>query len=261
VGNLHRLTYNDLVGLFRQRSIDFSAPGFYNSERFLREEARDPEFLELYARFVQLRPQTSDELQRVRAVLPKVVELVHHEIVAEGLFGLCIDVAAAMLKMLERLGLWSFAVRGTFRVRDVLDKALIAQFLMTDFRPPVGHYWLVVPPFKIVDVTVHEQNYTPMLRDRVQQTLLLERLDSYVPTAVDVAPPSLRRDAEQQIRTRLIEFWRTFKPGLSQINGVLYTYVPGGVTAPHEQLEEVGRTLSGRSMIRVFDEIVQPAIS
>ena len=57
-------TLPDIERAFQLLGIAMERPGFYDDERFVRAERQDPRFLNMYARFVQLRTYSADYLAR-----------------------------------------------------------------------------------------------------------------------------------------------------------------------------------------------------
>ena len=93
--------------------IDTSKFGFYDQEHFLEQEATNSDFLENYAEWVILRPIEKEYVEHVKVVVPQLVELVHSEFVEYGLDGGCVAASGMITRMLDRLGVWSFAVAGS----------------------------------------------------------------------------------------------------------------------------------------------------
>ena len=109
-------TVEELEQLFRERGIDFANPGFYDGAAFQIGEREDPRFLEDYGEYVHVRPFDKEYLDRARAIILGLAEFLNAELVADGRTGACIDASGALMRMLEREGVWSCMVAGATTV-------------------------------------------------------------------------------------------------------------------------------------------------
>lgn len=179
-----------LKRVFDNRRIPTEEIAFYNHPNFLAAEQSDPAFLELYGAWVRSRVLNDEYKFRVRELVPTVVQLVAEEIERDGQMGVCVDASMMLTKMLEELGIWCYAVKGSLTISH---PSLVSPtyFWMYDTEDVAGHVWVVAPPFEIVDATIRAQPYQ---RDEVSflpRTVVLETADRAVPEAKDFLAPSI----------------------------------------------------------------------
>jgi hypothetical protein len=98
------------------KGVDCNNPGFYDHPNFLKVEAQFPEFLNNYARFVQQRHYDDDYLERARREIPVIARVLYEELLRDGRQGACVDMSGVLSRILEREGLWNFAVKGSLTV-------------------------------------------------------------------------------------------------------------------------------------------------
>lgn len=150
-------------GRLERLGVDTGAPGFYDHPAFAAEEARDPDFLETYAWFVEDLDFTPEYLARARTRIREAATFMFEELREDGRTGACIDASTVLGRMLDREGIWNYAVKGALTILP----PPVAGCRPTHFGPIVlpgnpasaGHVWLVAPPYRIVDVTVSRQTY------------------------------------------------------------------------------------------------------
>jgi len=154
----------ELERLFRSANIDFARPGFYDQPGFVMAERRDPRALEAYAEYIDKRPYPEDYKARARAVVTRAAQFLSRELEIDGRRGACIDASGALMRMLEREGIWSYMAGGATVVEFPRHAHLRAQyfhpFVHPDNPAKTGHMWLRVPPFAVVDVTLAMQPWS-----------------------------------------------------------------------------------------------------
>ena len=98
--------------LLDRDSIDYSRPGFYDSDEFVEQEKKDDSYLENYAAFVLLRSYPKDYIARARSVIRDVSEFLFSRLSKDGRLGACVDMAATLTRFLDRQEVWNFPVSG-----------------------------------------------------------------------------------------------------------------------------------------------------
>jgi hypothetical protein len=91
-----------LESQFTGAGIDVSAPGFCDSQAFMKAEANDRDLLLKYGRFVRNRPSDATYQNRVRQRVSQLAEFLVAELARDGRLGACIDASGVALKFLER---------------------------------------------------------------------------------------------------------------------------------------------------------------
>jgi hypothetical protein len=180
-------TREELEQIFRERGIDCSAPGFYDLPAFRRGEGENPRFIENYCEYVHLLQFDREYQDRTRAVILELSNFLAGELAADGRTGACIDVSGALMRMLEREGVWSCMVGGAaivfFPQGSGLKPAYFWPFVHPENPAKTGHMWLFAPPFKVVDITLGIQNWN------VQETKYISRViafENFGPAATEV---------------------------------------------------------------------------
>ncbi|MBS0503643.1 hypothetical protein ACQKJZ_01510 [Sphingomonas sp. NPDC019816] len=260
----------------RGLGIDTTQFGFFDQPAFAAEEGRDGTFLDQYALWVQSRPRTTEYDERVRAIVPRLAEFLADLFERESMQRSCVHVSSMMQRILDRLGVWSFGLKGSM-IAEVASADLWRGQSMCDLSDfpgaELGHAWVVAPPFMIVDGTVRLQNpagdpmnrYTPAI-------VAVEHTTMVKPTVDDVVSAQLRariaRDEgreDPQLHHRLVpnlkDFSRNFPSSEIRYGELVLRYVPAGVRISDVGLEQIngaGEKLRGDE---VWNDHVAPAFA
>jgi hypothetical protein len=182
-----------------------------------------------------------------------------------------------MMRMLDRLGIWSVAVRGAMGL-ERLDRPDLGPrhlwFVDKSDGPgrETGHVWLVAPPFVVVDITAKHQRWQEeAFRTALPGPVLVETASEIRPVADDIVCDDAQlwhtmrngRDDPNLHLTKwpqLPNFWRTFRPLGITIDQAHLRYVPMGATASDVPLEQIAAT-SNRAVrpIDIWRSHVAPA--
>lgn len=151
----------------RSLGIDVTAFGFYDQPAFVALKQADPRALELYSQWVISRPRDAVYEKHTRVSVPRLASVVERRLASENGVGACVNVATMMARMLDRLGVWSFAVQGSLTVeipsRPEIGKRYFPECDLLDHKDNVtGHGWLVAPPFLVVDPTLKHQQWVDL---------------------------------------------------------------------------------------------------
>lgn len=260
----------------RQLGIDTSRFGFYDQQAFLAAERRDNAFLEQYALWVQTRPRTADYDGRVRKIVPRLADFLADLFERENMHRSCVHVSSMMQRILDRLGVWSFGLKGSM-IAEVSREDLWRGQSMCDIPDfpgaELGHAWVVAPPFVIVDGTIRLQHpvgdrmnaFTPSI-------VAVEDGPVIKPTVDDVVSAELRSlhkrhegRLDSQLHHRLVPqlkaFGSSFPSREVRFGELALRYVPGGVRISDVRLEDIngaGEKLRGDE---VWNDHVAPAFS
>lgn len=96
----------------RGLGIDTSEFGFYDQPSFMAQELRNGEFLAQYAHWVASRPRSPEYDARVRAIVPRLAGFIADLFAERGMRGSCVHASSMLPSMLERMGIWSFGLKG-----------------------------------------------------------------------------------------------------------------------------------------------------
>lgn len=255
--------------------IDTSRHGFYDQEPFVAEMAKNPAFIENYARWVDLRPRNAAYEARVRQIVPQLCDLMLASLKADNWEGACVEAASMMIRMLDRLGIWSYGILGstTFVVEPEDIRCGFYRHDFQDFQDAVlGHAWMVVPPFNLIDATVSQQCWGD---DPVRQFLpKFIATDAVLPMQPDVSDVVSRRmrdyfsqlddfldpDLHLRLQPNLPDFSAHFPPVLFEEGHLQTRYVPINIHLPEAPLEELNRDgCNGRPALEIWRDMVAPA--
>lgn len=259
----------ELLRRFEQLGIDTSQPGFYDEPEFMAEERRDRRFLESYAEWVVHRDRSDEYDAHVRNVLAKLAPIVSARLDRHQWFGSCIAVTGMLTRMLDRLGVWNAVVRGSVAIQapdgETRHFAIVDEDEGRGFE--TGHYWLIAPPFKIVDLTLYHQRWRAgdeAFQAVAPKIVLAEHADVINARAEDVIAPALLRSGTNAEMRRALSDQKRFGaifPGRAvTLNGLVLRYIASGSTAPDVPLEHVNEQARvGVPAIDVWKEDVAPA--
>ncbi|PGW34015.1 hypothetical protein COE04_15895 [Bacillus cereus] len=266
--------YKEIEKDFLNNKIDVSAVAFYDSEEFKNVERNNPSYLENYAKFVQLKQYDSSYLNMVREKLPFIAELLYKELKKDGRLGACVDLSLTLSRILEKEGIWNHIVFGSLNI-DFPPKSNLPRghfwTINHDNRKRVAaHAWLVVPPFRVVDLTVKiQRNHSLKQRKYLPDMVLSEKVRSYVPKAEDLINDqiiySYKESGIKDVLALEIPKFKQFNnifPAVStKYNDTLLHYIPTAISAPDGPLEEAfNLELNGRYGYKIYQDIIQPAL-
>ena len=147
--------------------VDTSRFGFYDQPAFLALEQADPIALELYSSWVLTRARDAAYDDYARATVRRLADIIEKRLSAAGAVGACVNVATVMARMLDRLGVWSFAARGSLTIEipsqpDVGRRYFPECDIVADPEAVTGHGWLVTASFIVVDTTLRHQKWVDL---------------------------------------------------------------------------------------------------
>lgn len=261
---------------FRQSGINTSKFGFYNERAFLKEEERDSNIIQSYARWVSLRPRDEAYEQHVRAVVPKLTHILADAFKADSLEGGCQAAMGMLPLMLNRIGVWSFGVIGS-TILEVRERSIRETLAIIDIKDSpnaeLGHAWVVAPPFRIVDPTISLQHWAGRpIKAFIPEYLAVEsNAEIIIPTANDMVGDRFRRRLEAQTRQslnnnihheripNLAEFNEDFPAYATTIGYLHLRYCPTKVLMADQPLEGIMSSGFRRSAAEIWTQAVEPA--
>tara|TARA_E500000305_G_scaffold90306_1_gene77559 strand:- start:168 stop:1025 length:858 start_codon:yes stop_codon:yes gene_type:complete len=270
------LEHARIDGRLRQLGIDTTRFGFFDQPAFLAAERGESAFLEQYALWVQTRPRTADYDARVRNIVPRLAEFLADLFEREDMQRSCVHVSSMMQRILDRLGVWSFGLKGSMISEVAREDLWRGQAVcdVSDFPgAELGHAWVVAPPFVIVDGTIRLQNvagdpmnaFTPPIVAVEDAPLIKPTLDDVVSAEVQALHQRREGRLDSQLHHRLVPQLRAFGSAFpsreARFGDLALRYVPAGVRISDVGLEEIngaGEKLKGDE---VWNDHVAPAFS
>ena len=257
----------------REVGVDTARFGFYDQPAFLEQEQRDERFLERYAEWVQSRPRAKEYDHRARAVVPRLATVLADLFEREDMQRSCVHASAMMPRILDRLGVWSFGLKGSM-VMEVAEEDLWRGQAMCDVEDfpgaELGHAWVVAPPFVIVDPTVRLQNPPgDPINAFVPPVVAVEDAALVRPMVDDVVSAQLRDHyafregrVDEKLHHRLVpqlaRFGREFPSREVRFDALALRYVPSGVRISDVVLEEINGASDRLTGAEVWNKHVLP---
>lgn len=260
--------------LLRGVGVDTGRFGFYDQPAFIEQERRDGQFLERYAEWVQSRPRTEEYVRRVREVVPRLATFLANLFESEDMQRSCVHASSMMPRILDRLGVWSFGLKGSM-VMEVAEEELWRGQSMCDVEAfpgaELGHAWIVAPPYVVIDPTIRLQNPPgdPM-NAYLPPVVAVEDAPTVRPTVDDVVSSEVRAHyamregrADERLHHRLApqlaRFGGEFPAREVRFGPLSLRYVPAGVRVSDVGLEEINGAGDRLTGAEVWNEHVLPA--
>ncbi len=266
----------------RGLGVDVNAFGYYDQPAFVALERIDPLALELYSTWVINRTRDASYDNHARQTVPRLAAIVEHRLASESGLGACVNVATMMARMLDRLGVWSFAVRGslTIEIPSCLEagRRYFQECDLPDHKDNMtGHGWLVAPPFVVVDPTLKHQKWVelhPSIAKLLPQVVAAEDGEFIRPRWDDVVSDSLIQMYSVPRSALNADLPYRFKPDLARIEKSLpgrdvrigdlsLRYIAGAVTVSDVPLQEMAWVSPASPKLRpihIWEEDVEPAL-
>jgi hypothetical protein len=266
-------TAEELRRSFEKAGIDVKQPGFLDSPQFLAAEQKSRRILESYGRYIEAQEYGPEYLDRARAQVALVAEVMRAAVEADKSASRCIHASAVIGRMLDELGIWNYQAKATLTIKFPRSNIEPIHFWAMDvsghqFQAP--HAITVAPPFGIVDVTVRFQPYPA----DVKKDLLPDKVVSEDFKKADYAPEDLADcDTRAILQSQGVPFDSYMKRKLPAWLDVIKwlppraietatshaKYVIIGVGAMEERLKDLGKwTFAGRTPLQIYEQEVLP---
>lgn len=263
-------TREELQQLFRERSIDFAEPGFYDDAAFQRSESQDPRFLEKYGEYVHL-SFGAEYLDRARVVIQQLANFLAAELAADGRTGACIDASGALMRMLERERVWSCMVAGAatviFPPKSGLNRRYFSPLVHPDNPAKTGHTWVFAPPFKVVDITLLMQGWKRRESKFIPAAIMAEQSEPAQADIRDLTETKLadliyrktgQAPSMANLSSTLVQTMKKFPAFLVDINGLRIKYAPTQISAMDGTLERMRNLqLRGRYPAELYQQFLE----
>jgi hypothetical protein len=261
------MTLPELEKLFSSHHIDFSNPGFYDLPEFLAVERTDNQFLDKYAEYVDRKHHAPEYLDRVRTFVPQLASFVHKALLREGRLGACIDVSGMVSRILDKEGIWSYAVAGGLTIEFPRESALSSSHfgVIGGESKIAAHMWIRVPPFAVLDITLSAQPWDSKRRQFLDGFVLAEESKptrATVKQLVDMSEINrFRVFADREITMKDVKariphaflFMERFHAFSVEFGPVSLAYAPTKISATEEKLEGMQvPELNGLSPIQLY---------
>jgi hypothetical protein len=181
-----------------------------------------------------LRDADSAELERRRVIIETVTRTAFERLRDSGEYGQCAYLSNEIMVNLETEGIPCFALTGTL---EIIPRGAThsAKFSAINPDSPIGHTWVVAPPFLVVDASLACNPFPDEVR-AVLPNMVLERSPMAVPPSLEAvfdarwleeneARPSFSV-ANRVLGVNLERFWTMFKTFRVSREDVILEYTP-----------------------------------
>ena len=265
-----------LTEMFQSHGVNTNEFAFYDQPSFTDREKSQPEYLEHYAKWVTLRPTNDTYRSHVRSVVPRLAQLISTALIEDQWEGSCILATGLITRMLDRLNVWSFGVRGS-AVFSVPDLSLWRGLHSIDYADfpgaALGHAWVCAPPYFIVDASVALQKWgTDPIRNHIPLYILDHIGVRTKPTVTDVVSATIRaqfaltegredQNLHYRLESRLRDFGRCFPAVKISAGSLSAKYIPAAITQSDVDLDKINEGGSiGRTGDELWRDVVKPQL-
>lgn len=267
---------DELETLFLKRGIPTDSPEFYNNKNFRIAEGLSDRFFWNFAEYVCARQYSLEYLARAEATIPLIIQFLFEALKKDGRLGACLDASLATAKILEKYGFWTLIQTGslTIQVPNATHRPTRhwAELRLPSNPAKVGHAWLVVPPFKTIDLTVTRQEENEDLVDHLPAFIIAKEVEEVEGVSLEDMMDRPLRNAilrssgnlpsiQEVMKNQVPEFaayMRRFRPSAVKAGSATLKYFPCRPTAAEESFEKhTGNCFSGRSTPEIFGDLVR----
>jgi hypothetical protein len=262
---------------FAAAGISTESPGFYDDFAFIRQERKDPTYVNNYARYVRWRDHGrgyDDHVEQVVHVVAAELQLAVHEDTSADAYA---ELPLVISRILEREGIWNYVVRGALNVTFPLGSGFEpASFWAVDVPSRMAHgggyLWVCAPPYQVIDLSVGVLQYPCPVGHLVPRLILGNDSEECEGLAAELLSPAamenIRDDGlslEEGLDHLAPGFRSSFAPdfpaALIRHDETLFKYIPTGIITPEEELENLHRfTSKDRTAIQLYDHQIRPRL-
>jgi len=260
---------------FETRGIPTDLPGFYDHPVFMEIDAKHPEYLNNYARFVLSKSYSKEYLQSAEFKIRTVADAFHQELVRDGRLGACMDMCMVLSKILDQVGVWNFVVNGALTTTYPEESGIPnGYYWPIDIGPArAGHAWIFAPPFTVIDITIGHQNEDPLYAPFTPDFVYSQESADTVVGIEDICSSVIQAEMHLQgipmlpeglfmRRPELMPFFKIFNQTIFTHNKTEFKYIPVAISISDTPLEHItDLQLNGKYGHEIFEEKIKPVIT
>lgn len=266
------LDHEEIQRKFEVNKIPTGNPGFYDHPNFKSLEAADPQYLNNYARFVQTKSYSDEYIRSAEKKVPQIVDLIYSELVKDNKPQDSREVAMVLSKVLEKEGFWNYIVKGALSIYFPSDTNVVPKFYypIDIIDEEAGHYWVVVPPFTVLDITVKLQSYCGLETKYIPNFIMEKHCEPSEIDPMEVCSFEVRHyyksleipvsNLLQTIEPELLEFSKVFHPLAVRCLDTTFKYSPCAIIAPDAIENNRSIKIHGYYGIDIYKKFVKPFI-
>lgn len=262
-----------LEKLFQKDGINIEMPGFYDEPNFLKNEQKDPRYLENYARYVEARSYDADYLADAKQKIDIAVQVLFTAVKKDGRLGACVDVSGMLGRMLDRLGVWNYVATTTLTIDFPAIAGRRPQYFWTfdvgSFT--AAHAIVVAPPYCVVDVTAGLQEYDLPVLDFLPDFVVSDAFMAASWKPEDLMNHQMLRSIPLQFGNFSTFLKRTNPEMLAVMKALPARQISHGETTLKYVIVAVGGTIEplegvvgyrpcGRKALSIFEEDILPLV-
>lgn len=267
-------SHEEIKNHFTQLDIPTNRPGFYDHPNFLAVEKNNPIFLANYARFVSTISFNENYIEEARNKIPAITEELYKQMAKGDYPGRCIDISGILSRILEKEGLWNFAVKGSLTIEFPAPSNIGKRYFWSidtgNFL--AGHAWICAPPFNVIDLSLQQQPYSANEVEFLPDYVIAENMDKAKSDIYDVISPEVINNLlasgiplEHQLEHVNIEtptFIKVFPAHSISIKNTTLKYIPIAGLANDGPLETItNMSFQEKSPLQVYEEHILPRIN
>ena len=256
--------------------ISIEHPGFYDDPLYLKIEREHPIYLNNYARYVQLKVYDDDYLILCEAKIKLICDILRNELVKDGRLGACIDLSIVLGRILEKVGIWNYVVKGALTIgfpRSTGISNLYFWPIDTNQEASAGHVWVSAPPFNVIDLTIGMQPFSIEKRKHIPDVIIEKAINPIEIEFSDICSDEVSNiemmdsdectmDTVYRINPVLESFFQIFPASNYNINDTQFKYIPCAIGQSDEPLEEItSLKLSDMTGYEVYRDKIIPALA
>lgn len=262
----------NIIEIFESKNIPTDKPGFYNHPNFIAEESKNPQFLELYARYVEDLRFSREYVARGNVLIPDICEGLYQELKNDGRKGACVDIAQVISKILEKAGFWTYMVKGSCTISYPREANLRDHYFWSidDVPFSAAHSWIVAPPYKIIDLSIALQPFSNNEEGYLPEYIITESQIEATVDSIDLINPEIVptgftietfKRAYLDSQPHLEKYLADFPANLYKHKETSIKYIPCAASLSDGELEDnKAITFSGLSAIDMFNKKIRNLI-
>ena len=267
---------DDISKDFINRGISIEHPGFYDDPLFLKVEREHSAYLNNYARYVQLKEYDDEYLISCEAKINLISRILQNELVKDGRLGACVDLSLVLGRILERVGIWNYVVKGALTIRFPSSTGIPdSHFWPIDPTADVSaaHVWVSAPPFNVIDLTIGMQPYSMNQRKYIPDMIIEKAINPIEIEFNDICSneagvmammegDECTMDTVFRSNPVLESFIQVFPASVYSFNDTKFKYIPCGIGQPDMPLEKISSLeLSNMTGYEIYSDKIVPALA
>jgi hypothetical protein len=220
------------MGLLHEFKELLTYPGSHrsaNAQQMLQTHPSLSSVVAYKALYSAMQGECSQNPLHIRAVVQEFLQTSNKTI------GGCVDSCNKLMEYLESHGIWCYGLAGSCELFPENRSIPASGFFEINHQTPVGHHWVVVPPFMLLDCTLSYNFFPPELQNLIPPFILEERVMMVKPVLESLQSAEITELIGRQLsmseisgllKIDVAEFWHTFPAMRLETSGLVMVYTP-----------------------------------